>query len=71
MPESVTRLDGSFDVRIVPISVDAGKILPLSGPLTFEALDAIAGGLIIRTMEPLDTNLDTDPQVSGKGKVIE
>lgn len=71
MPESVSRLDGSFDVRIVPTSADAGKILPLSGPLTFEALDAIAGGLIVRTMEPLDTNLDTDPQVSGKGKVIE
>lgn len=71
MPESVTRLDGTFDVRIVPTAADAGKILSLTGPLSFEATDAAAGGIIIRTAEPLDTNLETDPQVSGKGRVAE
>lgn len=71
MPESVTRLDGAFDVRIVPTAADAGKILSLTGPLSFEATDTAAGGIIVRTIEPLDTNLETDPQVSGKGNVIE
>lgn len=71
MPESVTRLDGAFDVRVVPVAGDAGKILPLTGPLSFEATDATAGGLIVRTVDPLDTNLEGDPQVSGKGRVAE
>ncbi len=70
MPPSVTRLDGEFDVRIVPTDADVGKVLPLTGAWTLEATDEAAGGLIVRTAGPLDTTLEGDPQVAGKGVVI-
>ncbi len=69
LPDSVTAFDGAFDVRVVPAAGDLDKILPLTGQITLEATDPVAGGIIVRTADPLDTNIDGDPQVAGKGKV--
>lgn len=69
LPQGVTTANGEFDLIFEPSEDDAGKVMPLTGALSCESMDAAAGGVIVQGMEPLTTNLDGDPQAEGRGTV--
>lgn len=69
LPQGVTTANGEFDLIFEPSEDDAGKVVPLTGALSCESMDAAAGGVIVQGVEPLTTNLDGDPQAEGRGTV--
>ncbi len=69
LPASVHSVTIDFEVALTPGAVAAGNILPLTGDIRFDAEDAVAGGHIIRNVDPVDTSLEGDPLGRGKGVV--
>lgn len=69
LPVGIASVDGSFDLLFEPSEEDVGRVPPLTGLLSCEALDASAGGVIVHQFDSLTTNLDGDPQAEGRGTV--
>jgi hypothetical protein len=71
LPNNVLENEVNFEITVLPKSEDKGKLLKLTNETSFEAIDAETGGTITLSSPELTSNLDGDPQVEGKGIVIE
>lgn len=71
LPLTVRKLESSFEVSITPAAEDEGTSLVLIPETTLEAYDRKTGEQIFSAAGAIDTNLEGDPVVEGKGIVIE
>ncbi len=71
MPENITSLTADARVSITPTVNDVGNVLPLLTGATVKAQDVKTFTVITQTTPlPVTTNIDGDPQVSGRGTVV-
>lgn len=63
------KLTANFDVSITPTADQVGTVVVLSEISSASAVDAYSGASINVTAPSLTTDLLTDPQAAGKGKV--
>jgi len=71
MPKDVQSVGVNFEITVTPAASDAGKILTLLPSTAAVGTDQVTGGVITLSLGELSSNLEGDPQVEGKGVVIE
>jgi len=71
LPTSVPEVLVSFDVELSPTAQDIGEILDLTGDNRFEAFDKDVEAVILKSQNPIGTDLIGDEDASGKGVVTD
>lgn len=71
MPKDVQSVGVNFEIMITPDASLAGKILTLLSSTAAVGTDKVTGGVMAVNSGELDSNLEGDPQVEGKGVVGE
>ncbi len=70
LPKDVQSISANFEVTVKPSDEDVGKLLTLLSPTTVTGQDKVSGGTITLISDELNSNLEGDPQVEGKGIVV-
>ncbi|MCD6471006.1 hypothetical protein J7K86_00525 [bacterium] len=65
-----SSIEARFEVAVVPDDNDIGHVLPLTSVISLHGIDKWTEEDIFREINFLDTNIESDPIVSGKGKVV-
>jgi uncharacterized repeat protein (TIGR01451 family) len=71
LPTSVKQVIVSFDAEVTPTAADVGNILNITSDSKFEALDKATNSVILKTEQPIGTDLIGDDTAAGKGVVKE
>lgn len=69
IPITSPELQAEFEVAITPAEDQFGKIVDLTGITNFEGRDLEVDALLFRANAPLNTDLETDPNLAGRGTV--
>ncbi|MFH1193736.1 MAG: hypothetical protein V1661_01950 [bacterium] len=71
LPNTANTITAQFDLSVIPIAGDAGKIIDLLKNIEFSARDKSTGGTIIISGGNETTALPDDPYVTKDGKVTQ
>jgi hypothetical protein len=69
LPVDVQTATIDFEVGLTPSAAAVGNILPLTDVAHFDATDSLVNAHILRSEDPVDTSLISDPLGRGKGVV--
>jgi len=69
LPKTVEEVNLSFDVTIIPLENQRGRIPTLVDATVFEATDTAAEATIMLSDSPISTSLQDDDLAQGKGRV--
>ncbi len=71
LPESLTGISGDIRVSVTPTADDVGKVLDLTGNSRLTAVDTKSRAAVERVLPTrTTTNIESDPQVAGRGAVV-